>query len=390
MAGGRDFKKPGAAAAPGAADADASSGRMDPRMMSLRMRSRKEAQSGDAEVQKLLQGGNQDPQAYAKAIAASDQPRNALLGDIKDKLGPELADKVSEALVAIELKDGGDDKDDKKGDDDKGGSDLASSDNFDDAAGDAAKSPTGMSAKSGDDDLGAEGYTDKGKAGVQVSGKSGNLSGDVGVQEDNGKGTVSGTVDYAGDDNEVQASGSVGQDGKAEGTVAGSHNFTDELSGQASLAASTEDGLTAGVGGKYENDDFAVSAEVDANKKGDATSVTAKGSGTAKLMDGKLYATVTGSAKMGDAEEDAPRFNLGGSVTLTTGEHQALVASGAMDDKGGLDLTLEYDIFKDKIKNAGDVDDAKKDALISLYTEYKQGGDDKAEDGLTAGVKLRF
>src|SRR5258705_7649192 len=103
MGGGRDFKKPAAAAAgPGAADAD-SSGKMDPRMMSLRMRQRREAKSEEPEVQKLLAGGNKDPQAYAKAIAASDQPRNSLLGDIKDKFGPEFADQVSEALVAIEL-----------------------------------------------------------------------------------------------------------------------------------------------------------------------------------------------------------------------------------------------------------------------------------------------
>jgi hypothetical protein len=401
MAGGRDFKKP-TSAAQGPAPADADAGKPDPRLMSLRMRSRRDNQaalSKDPEVQKLLQSGNKDPQAYAKAIAASDQPRNALLGDIKDKLGPEFADKVSEALVANELKDdkaadgGGDDK---AGGDKGGGGDLASADSFDDAMGDAGKSATGMTGKTGDDGLGAEGYADAahGKAGLEVSGKSGSLSGDVGVQEDNGKGTVSGTLGYEGDGNQVQGSGSYTDEKDNSATLAAGHDFSDEISGQASLGYTKEEGkpdaITGSLGGKYDGDKFAADAEVDVTKKGDATSAEIKGSGTAKLFDGKLQATVLGSAKVGDLDDDTPRYSLGGSVTLTTSEHSALVASGAMDEKGGLDLSLEFDDFKDKIKGAGDVDDAKKDALVSLYVEYKKGGDNPDEQGVTGGLKMRF
>jgi hypothetical protein len=400
MGGGREFRKPPASGpAPGDADAGGSGG-PDRRLMGLHMRSRKESAaqySKDPEVNKLLASGNKDPKAYAKAIAASDQPRNALLGDIKDKYGPEFADQVSEALVATELgKDVGDDKDgggDAKdgGAADKGSADLASSDNFDDAAGDSQRSPTGMSGKTGDDDLGAAGYADErtGKAGLQVSGKSGAVSGDLGFQEDGGIDTISGSVDVQGDENELQASGSYSDPKNMSGTIAGSHQFNDELSAQGSVGYNKKDGqdeLTGSIGGKFENDNLAIGGELDASSTDGAT---AKGSATAKLANGKLYATVTGSAKLGDAG-DGPKYNLGGSLTLTEGERMALIASGAMDDKGGLDLGLELDVLKDKVKNAGEVDDAKKDAIVSLFVEYKKGGEDPSEQGVTGGLKMRF
>jgi hypothetical protein len=403
--GGREFKPPGKSApAAGDADADAGSNKVDPRIMSLRMRSRKEAQSAqsqDPAVQKLLQSGNKDPHAYAKAISESKQPRNALLGDIKDVLGPEFADKVSEALVVMEQakgdkdagdgKDGGDDGGGDDGGDDKAKADLPTSDNF----GGDEKSPGQIDAKAGDDDNGVSGYADGDKGGLQVHGKKGALSGDLGVEAD-GKGgsTISGTADISGDAGELQASGSYSDKDDMSGNVAGSMPLGGGFTGKAGAGyqkeAGKDDTVTGMAGAQYDGDKFAASAEVDVAKQGDQTSATAKGSATAKLADGKLYATLTGSATMG-GDPDAPKFNLGGQVTLTVSDHAALVAAGAMDEKGGIDLSLELDVLKDKIKSAGDVDDAKKDAILSVFAEYKKGGDGAdSGDQVTGGLKLSF
>ncbi len=97
---------------------------------------------------------------------------------------------------------------------------------------------------------------------------------------------------------------------------------------------------------------------------------------------------------------------LGASLTFTPQEKQALTLAGLIDEHGRVETRLQYDIFKDKINSISDLDQHKKDAMVSLFVSYSQqvGGhralDDRfgAPDYSTpntgsqvmAGIRIRF
>ena len=63
---------------------------------------------------------------------------------------------------------------------------------------------------------------------------------------------------------------------------------------------------------------------------------------------------------------------LGASLTFTPQEKQALTLAGLIDEHGRVETRLQYDIFKDKVSSISDLDQHKKDALISVFVSYSQ------------------
>jgi hypothetical protein len=73
---------------------------------------------------------------------------------------------------------------------------------------------------------------------------------------------------------------------------------------------------------------------------------------------------------------------LGASLTFTPQEKQALTLAGLIDEHGRVETRLQYDIFKDKINSISDLDQHKKDAMISIFVSYSQqvGGHRNLDD----------
>jgi len=92
--------------------------------------------------------------------------------------------------------------------------------------------------------------------------------------------------------------------------------------------------------------------------------------------DAKLGKNVYGGAFGGFAAENGKETtaNLGASLTFTPSEKTALTLAGVIDQHGALETRLQLDVFKQKIDNVGDLADHKKDALVSLFVSYTQGG----------------
>ncbi|MBA3541589.1 MAG: hypothetical protein H0T79_18390 [Deltaproteobacteria bacterium] len=99
------------------------------------------------------------------------------------------------------------------------------------------------------------------------------------------------------------------------------------------------------------------------------------GSMDAKLGD-KLYGGAWGSASVEHGKQGTAQ--LGASLTFTTSEKTALTLAGVLDHEGALETRLQLDVFKSKISGVGDIADHKKDALVSLFVSYSQGGGGKS------------
>ena len=86
----------------------------------------------------------------------------------------------------------------------------------------------------------------------------------------------------------------------------------------------------------------------------------------------KLYGGAFGSYQMEAGHHDSAQ--LGASLTFTTSEKTALTLAGVVDQSGALETRLELDVFKSRIANVKDLADHQKDALVSLFISYSQGG----------------
>jgi len=332
------------------ADADAA----DPRQAALdkKAQDRKDdnaATPGATAASQLLGRNCKDVAQYVKLIQKYPNERDAILEQVAARLGNDFAKQVDE------------------------------------------KTGGGADAAKGDDDGG--------------DGKDGFDSKASYLPQD-GKPQLSGEVDYTKGDNQVSASGSVSDKKNYDLSLSGTHNVSDSTSVTAGLDHNVQDGAatdTASLGAGYSTDKLAVSGELDLTKSASGLGAGIKSGATASLVDGKLYGQAFGGGSM---DGDGTHYNFGGGLVLTPNDHTALTAAGVMDEKGGIDLRLQYDVFKDKVKGAGDLDDAKKNAMLSLFVGYKRGDgmvggsplDDqmgvgptgKDQSGVYAGAVLRF
>jgi len=125
------------------------------------------------------------------------------------------------------------------------------------------------------------------------------------------------------------------------------------------------------------------------------------GSADAKLAP-NLYGGVWGSTEM-EAGHHATA-QMGANLTFTTNEKTALTLAGVVDQDGNLETRLQFDVFKSRIESVADLDQHKKDAMLSLFVSYSQGSGQHMLDQrfgapsieqnvgsqVTAGIKIRF
>jgi hypothetical protein len=138
--------------------------------------------------------------------------------------------------------------------------------------------------------------------------------------------------------------------------------------------------------------------------KGERDYASTTGSAEAQL--GKnLYGGAWGTYTTEGGKHDVA--SLGASLTFTPNEKMALTLAGIVDQSGALETRLQLDVFKQKIENVGDLAAHKKDALVSLFLSYTQGGNSgmlndrlgasqqsfggPAGDGqVNAGIRIKF
>ncbi|HZS40365.1 MAG TPA: hypothetical protein VFF06_26215 [Polyangia bacterium] len=191
-------------------------------------------------------------------------------------------------------------------------------------------------------------------------------------------------LDYTSGKNSAAGTATVTDGKNYEVGATGTRQLTDSTSVTAGVDRTVADGTAtnkATLGADYKSDKLAASGEVDVSKQQGASGVglDVTGGATATLKDGKLYGSVIGGV---GTDDDGLHYHFGGGLTITPTEHTALTAAGVMDNQGGIDLRLQYDVFKDKVSGAGDLDDAKKNAMLSLFVGYKKG------DGMMSGSPL--
>ncbi len=105
--------------------------------------------------------------------------------------------------------------------------------------------------------------------------------------------------------------------------------------------------------------------------KGERDYLSATGSMDAQLGH-HLYGGAWGTYTKEGGKQDVA--SVGASLTFTTTEKTALTLAGIVDQSGALETRLQFDVFKQKIENVGDPSAHKKDALVSLFLSYSQGG----------------
>ena len=94
---------------------------------------------------------------------------------------------------------------------------------------------------------------------------------------------------------------------------------------------------------------------------------------TGTLKKGSLYYEAFGGVKGGGGLEE-PTYNMGGGLIFTPNEKLALSLTGAIDQHGGFDTRLQFDVFKKKVDNARGISERKKKSAVSVFMGYRQGG----------------
>lgn len=138
--------------------------------------------------------------------------------------------------------------------------------------------------------------------------------------------------------------------------------------------------------------------------KGERDFASATGSIEGKLAP-NLYAGAWGTYTTESGKHDSG--SIGASLTFTPSEKTALTLAGIVDTSGALETRLQLDVFKQKIESLGELSSHKKDALVSLFVSYTQGGsrgmlDDRfgapqrgfggaaGEGQVNAGIRIKF
>lgn len=130
------------------------------------------------------------------------------------------------------------------------------------------------------------------------------------------------------------------------------------------------DQTTLGISERYRSGDLAHDLSITGGK-GERDFLGVSGSTDVRLSD-RMYAGAFGSYTMEEGKHDEGQ--IGGSLTFTPNEKSALSLIGVLNQNGGFETRLQYDLFKKKIDGASFLADNKKKALISLFLSYSEGG----------------
>lgn len=184
------------------------------------------------------------------------------------------------------------------------------------------------------------------------------------------------------------------------------HEFNKNLSMSGKIDSTIPDQgksqTTLSLSEKYKTGNVIQGLDVEAGK-GDRDYLKATGSVSGQLAP-NWYASGWGSYSYEAGHQNTAQ--LGASLTFTPQEKQALTLAGVLDEHGRIETRLQYDIFKDKINGISDLDQHKKDAMISVFISYSQqvGGSRALDDRfgapqfstpgndsrVMAGIRIRF
>ena len=185
-----------------------------------------------------------------------------------------------------------------------------------------------------------------------------------------------------------------------------SHDFNKNLSVSGKVDETIPDKGTAqttlSLSEKYRSEKVIQGLDLEAGK-GDRDYLKATGSVSGQLAP-NWYGSGWGSYSYEAGHQNTAQ--LGASLTFTPQEKQALTLAGVIDEHGRVETRLQYDIFKDRINSISDLDQHKKDAMISVFISYSQqvGGSRGLDDRLgapqfeapgndsrvMAGIRFRF
>jgi hypothetical protein len=157
-------------------------------------------------------------------------------------------------------------------------------------------------------------------------------------------------------------------------SLAGSHQFSPELSASGHLTHESPDHgpsqTTLGLSEQYRSRDVIQSLNLDAGV-GTRDFLSSTGSIEARMGQG-VYGGAWGTVGVEHGKQASAQ--IGASLTFTPSEKTALTVAGVIDQDGALETRLQLDVFKNKISSLSDLSDHKKDALVSLFISYSQGG----------------
>jgi hypothetical protein len=184
-------------------------------------------------------------------------------------------------------------------------------------------------------------------------------------------GSVSGT--YKDQATQIDGSLSRGLD-RSTLQLAASHQFSPELSASGHLTHERPDHgssqTTLGISERYRSRDVIQSFDLNAGD-GARDFVSSTGSIEARLGQ-SMYGGAWGTVGVEQGKHSSAQ--IGASLTFTPSEKTALTLAGVIDQDGTLETRLQLDVFKTKISSLSDLSDHKKDALVSLFISYSQGG----------------
>jgi hypothetical protein len=213
------------------------------------------------------------------------------------------------------------------------------------------------------------------------------------------------TASYANGPNKVD--GSVARAADKWTLHAGaSHDFNKNLSVSGKLDETIPDKgksqTTLSLSEKYKSEKVIQGLDLEAGK-GERDYLKATGSVSGQLAP-NWYGSGWGSYSYEAGHQNTAQ--LGASLTFTPQEKQALTLAGLIDEHGRVETRLQFDIFKDKINSISDLDQHKKDAMISVFVSYSQqvGGHRALDDRfgaaqfeapgndsrVMAGIRFRF
>lgn len=86
----------------------------------------------------------------------------------------------------------------------------------------------------------------------------------------------------------------------------------------------------------------------------------------------KFYVSGFGGAAYEQGKQTTA--NLGAGLTFTPSDKTALTLAGVLDQNGHIETRLQFDVFKSRVESAGNLSQAQKSALVSLFVSYSPHG----------------
>ena len=222
--------------------------------------------------------------------------------------------------------------------------------------------------------------------------KKDTLYGGLGYGEKDGVGTTTGNIGLRDGDSNTNLSANYTDADKYGLNLSHTQTHSANLKSQSKLGYNMTGGtgtLSGSMRGQYQSDDFMASGGLGAQYDDNGLGYNADMDATGTLKEGSLYYEAFGGMK-GGGGMDEPTYHMGGGLVFTPKEKMALSLTGVIDQDGGFDTRLQFDVFKKKVTNARGISERKKKSAVSVFMGYRQGmgdvgGGDMMNDRYGAG-----